>query len=201
MRTQVKLIFPAGPRGQRRRFTEARKKVLVAVGAGWRKEKLAGHFRADATRKYGFQKRTDDHLERKRREGKGEDPNVYTGRLRDKMTSTRPAFRVTRSGITLTWRGLPRYTYVRSTYEFTTSDRRWNDAYLAWLESKGYTRAAEGIKRFRRARPDTKQGRMRLVNRPDKTRELTAVNQADAKEMARWMREALRRELRQNRGR
>lgn len=192
MAYRMTLLLPKGARGLRRKFAEVRKQVLQEVGEYWHKVKLPLHFRADATRRYRYPKRTAAHLKRKRREGRGEDPNVYTGQMRDKVTSTRPAYRVSRGGITLTWRGLPRHTFMTSTHEFVSNDRRWNDAYVKTLPPE----AQAGIMRWREAHPETKGGRFKLVRRPDKAAELTTINREDANDMAKFARQAMSRGLR-----
>lgn len=192
MHYRMTLKLPKGERGMRRRVAEAHKQTLSEVGVKWYKEKLPLHFRADASRRYRYVKRTEAHMRRKKRENRGEDPNVYTGQLRDKITSTRPAERVTRSGITLIWRGLPRYTFIRDTYEFVKNDRRWDDAYVKTLPPN----VQAGIMRWREEHPQTKDGRMKRIKRPDKVREITTINREDANDMAKWARDAMSRLMR-----
>lgn len=191
MAYRMTLILPAGARGLKRKYKAAREKALREVGERWEREILPLHFRADASRRYRYAKRTDKYLRRKRRENRGEDPNVYTGKMRDKMTATRPAHRVTRSGITLTWRGLPRHTFITTTYEFVANDKRWDDAFVATLDAT----AQAGIMKWRRDHPESKGGRFKRVKRPDKPAELTTVNREDANRMAKWARDAISRAL------
>lgn len=201
MAYRMTLLLPAGARGIKRKFADARKKALHEVGEKWSAEILPLHFRADASTRYRYQKRTPAYLKRKRRENKGEDPNVYTGQMRDKMTAARPSYRVNRNGITLTWRGLPRHTFITSTYEFVANDRRWDDAFLESLKKTGNYKAVEGIMKWRRDNPQGAGGRVKLIKRPDKPAELTTVNREDANRMAKWARETIARVMRELKGR
>lgn len=148
MAYQIVLQSPRGPRGMKRRYKDVRNHALREAGSLWWRKVLPEHFRSGAESKYRYKKRTPGYLRRKRREGRGQDPNVYTGRLRDKMTRTKPAVKLDRDGITLTWRGLPRYTFITDT-----------------VETK-------------------KDGKVVIVQRPNKPRELTEMTRDDADRVA-----------------
>jgi hypothetical protein len=105
-------------------YRQARKVALEAAAQHFVEHILPGHFKSGAERKYGYKERTFKYVRKKRREGKGYDPNVYTGRLRDLMLSKRPKARVTKDGVSLTWRGLPRYTFMTDTVETVKSGKR-----------------------------------------------------------------------------
>lgn len=191
-----RLVFevPKGERGLRRRHAAARDAALRAVAEYWVEKMLPGHFRAGAEQRYRYPKRTDQHMRRKRREGRGQDPNVYTGGLRDKMIATEPRVKVDKRGVTLVWPGLPKYTYVVSTMEWVTNDRRWDDAFIERLDPKH----REGILKWRAAHPQTKDGRFKLVKRPNKVAEITAIDSRDAKELGRVFKERYRGRLRES---
>lgn len=186
MAYRMVLRSPKGPHGMRKAYKEVRDAALREAAEFWVRELLPEHFRAGATAKYRYARRTEAHLRRKRREGKGELPNVYTGRLRDKMMGMEPRMTITARGMVLRWPGLPKYTYVVDTMEWVTNDRRWNDAYVQTLPPH----VQEGIMRWRRAHPETKDGRFKLVKRPDKVAEITRVTAADAKEVGKVFRSA-----------
>lgn len=177
-----------GAKGMRRKYSAARSAALEAGAEYWGTHILRRHFDADATQRYRYPQRTKAHLRRKRREGRGENPNVYTGRLRKKMLGMRPAIRVNARGVTMVWRGLPKYTFVTDTVEWKAKDRRWSDEYLAELEASGNAGAAAGIRKWRAAHPETKDGMFKLVKRPNKPAELTAMNREDADAVAKVFR-------------
>lgn len=190
------LTSPRATRGMAAQAVEARTAALQAVAEHWVKEMLPEHFNSSAATKYGYEPRTKAHMRRKRREGRGEDPNVYTGRLRDKMMSMEPRITVNRRGVTLVWPGLPRYTYVVDTMEFVGKERRFDDAAVAktraWMLKEAErakdpvkTRALvekriAGIFEWRKRHPKDGKGKFAKVKRPDKVKEITAMNRADA---------------------
>ncbi len=190
MAFRLVLTSPKGDKGLKRLYSSAREEALRAAGEYWAKEILPGHFVAGAETKYRYAKRTKAHLRRKRREGRGEDPNVYTGRLKEKMLSTKPSYTVNKRGLVLVWRGLPRYTFVVDTMEWVKFDGRWDDKALERLreqkaagdeiQSAKAVRSIEGILRWRREHPQDSKGKFKLVKRPDKVKEITAFNGADA---------------------
>lgn len=184
MAYRLTLQSPKGPRGLRKQYQAAREDALREAGAMWCREILPGHFTAGGATKYRYQARTKSHMRRKSREGRGQDPNVYTGRLRDKMIGMTPRMTVNSKGLTMVWPGLPRYTYVVDTLQFTDKDRRWDDAFLNTLPVK----AKEGILKWREAHPETKGGRFKLVKRPDKVAEITRMNKADAEAVGKTFR-------------
>jgi hypothetical protein len=170
----------------RRAYKEVRDAALREAAEYWVRELLPEHFRPGAEARYRYARRTEAHLRRKRREGKGTSPNVYTGRLRDKMLSMEPRMTITARGMVLRWPGLPKYTYVVDTMQWVANDRRWNDAYVQTLPPQ----AQEGIMKWRRAHPETQAGRFKLVKRPDKVAEITTVTAADAKAVGKVFRSA-----------
>lgn len=188
MAFRLVLTSPKGDKGLKRLYADAREQALRAAGEYWAKEILPAHFNAGAEKKYGYAPRTERYLRRKRREGRGQDPNVYTGRLAQKMLATAPSYTVNKRGLVLVWRGLPRYTFVVDTMEFVKADGRWDDETFTRLRSRATTederakaeKAISGILRWRREHPQGKDGRFKLVKRPDKVKELTAINRADA---------------------
>lgn len=197
MAYRLTLQSPKGPRGLRKQYQAAREDALREAGAMWCREILPGHFTAGGGTKYRYQARTKSHMRRKRREGRGQDPNVYTGRLRDKMIGMTPRMTVNSKGLTMVWPGLPRYTYVVDTLQFTDKDRRWDDQFINDLRQKvaergvgwrGVEQAVQGILRWREAHPETKGGRFKLVKRPDKVAEITRMNKADAEAVGKTFR-------------
>jgi hypothetical protein len=72
----------------------ARKAALHDVALHWHREILPEHFKNQNMGRYEMKPRTEAYKRRKRREGRESDPNVYTGRLREKMTNTRPSVTV-----------------------------------------------------------------------------------------------------------
>jgi hypothetical protein len=102
-------------------YSKARRSALKSVGGLWYEDILPLHFEMSAITKYRYVKRTDDHLRKKRRRYGHERPNVFTGRLRDKMLGKMPRVRVTKEGMKIVWGGLPRYAYVTSTIETITT--------------------------------------------------------------------------------
>lgn len=184
MAYQMVLRSPKGPARMRKAYRGIRDEALREAGTFWAENILPEHFKAGAESKYRYAARTEQHMRRKRREGKGADPNVYTGRLRDKMVGMAPSMTVTAKGLVLRWPGLPRYTYVVDTMEWTSADKRWNDELLTRLPAK----AQEGIMRWRRDNPKSAGGRFKLVKRPDKVAEITRVTRADANQVGRTFR-------------
>jgi hypothetical protein len=190
------LTSPRATRGMAAQAVEARAAALQAVAEHWVKEMLPEHFKASAVAKYGYDPRTKPHMRRKRREGRGEDPNVYTGRLREKIMGTEPRVSVNRRGVTLVWPGLPRYTFVVDTMEFVGNERRFDDEAVqntrAWMlkeaeRAKDPAKArAEvekriaGIFAWRKQHPKDGKGKFAKVKRPDKVKEITAMNRTDA---------------------
>ncbi len=170
----------SGAKGMKRQFRAARDAGLIAAAEYWAEHILVRHFDMDASSRYRYPNRTEAHLKRKRREGRGENPNVYAGRLRVKMMGMKPRITVNARGVTLVWRGLPKYTYVVDTVEWKTRDKRWDDEYLKYLESSGQSARAQGIRKWRLEHPEAKDGRFVVVKRPNKPAELTAMNREDA---------------------
>lgn len=216
MAFRLVLTSPKAARGMAARAQAALDPALRAVAAHWAKEILPGHFKSGAESKYRYVKRTERHLRRKRREGRGDDPNVYTGRLRDKMVGMEPRVTVNRRGVTLVWPGLPRYTYVVDTMEFLKADRRWDDEAVAQLRAKmleqaalakdpakaraGVEKRVAGIMQWRKEHPQTKHGQFKKVKRPDKVKEITAMNRADADVLGRVFKDAMARALHDDSG-
>jgi hypothetical protein len=182
------LQSPRGARGMVRQYKGARDAALRAVAEYWCRELLPGHFTAAGGVKYRYAPRTERHNRRKRREGRGEDPNVYTGRLKQKMLGMKPRVSVNKRGLVLVWSGLPKYTYVIDTLEFVQKDRRWDDGFIEWLKGKGDMKAVDGIMKWRRAHPETRGGKFVKVSRPNKVAELTAMNGEDAQVLGRVFR-------------
>jgi hypothetical protein len=180
---------------------EARAAALQAVAEHWVKEMLPEHFKSGAERKYGYAKRTEAHLKRKRREGRGQDPNVYTGRLREKMMGMEPRITVNRRGVTLVWPGLPRYAFVVDTMEFVKSDGRWDDETFAKIrraqpDPAKAEKAIAGILRWRKEHPQEANGKFKKIKRPDKVKEITAMNRADADALGKVFKDTLQEKLR-----
>lgn len=185
MAFRLRLTSPRGARGLKRQYKTARDAGLRAAGEYWTEKILPGHFQAGAESKYRYKARTKAHLRRKRREGRGENPNVYTGKLAQKMQGTRPSFTINKGGAVLVWRGLPRYTYVVDTVEWVANDWRWNDLAVSKLSEK----AQMGVMKWRDNHPETKNGRFKSVPRPNKPAELTAMNREDASAVAKVFRQ------------
>lgn len=179
----------------KRVYAKARDEALRAAGAFWAEKILPEHFKAGAESKYRYPKRTRAHMRRKRREGRGQDPNVYTGRLRDKMLATTPTVKINRDGITMIWRGLPRYTYITDSLEWVANDWRWNDAKLNGLDP--VKRAA--ILKWRQEHPETKNGAFKRIARPNKPAEITTMNRADANAIGKRFRDVFQAKLREMR--
>lgn len=208
---RLRITSPRGARGLRRQYKAARDAALRAAGDMWVEKILPGHFKAGAEQKYRYATRTEKHLRRKRREGKGQDPNVYTGRLRDKMLSMRPSVSVNKGGLTLIWRGLPKYTYITDTYEQVGADRRWSEGLMDWYDQQiasagdektreKFRRAKSGILQWRKDHPQTEGGRFKLVKRPNKPAELTAMNRADADAVSKTFRTIFKARLAEAKG-
>lgn len=136
MAYRLRMTSPHGPRGMKRQYRIARNEALKSSGAHWRIEILPKHFATSATARYRYEKRTPDYERRKRREGRGTQPNVYTGRLRNKMMSTKPSITTNKSGMTMVWRGLPRYTYIVDTVETIKRGKRKGQAIVVKRPNK-----------------------------------------------------------------
>lgn len=195
------LTSPRATRGMAAQAVEARAAALQAVAEHWVKEMLPEHFSSSAATKYGYEPRTKAHMRRKRREGRGEDPNVYTGRLRDKMMGMEPRITVNRRGVTLVWPGLPRYTYVVDTMEFVKADGRWDDENLARIrrsipDPAKAEKAIAGIMRWRKEHPQEANGKFKKIKRPDKVKEITAMNRADADALGKVFKDVMKEKLR-----
>lgn len=199
MAFRMVLTSPKGAKGMVAQAKVAREAALKVAGEYWARELLGEHFTAGAEKKYGYVKRTDRHLRRKRREGRGEDPNVYTGQLEQKLMSTKPSITVNRRGVVLVWRGLPRYTFVVDTMEFVKADARWNDETFKRMraaagsgekEQEKVEKAIAGILRWRREHPQDANGKFKRVKRPDKVKEISAFNRADADAVGRVFKDA-----------
>lgn len=195
------LTSPRATRGMAAQAVEARTAALQAVAEHWVKEMLPEHFKSGSERKYGMAKRTEAHMKRKRREGRGQDPNVYTGRLRDKMMGMEPRITVNRRGVTLVWPGLPRYTYVVDTMEFVKADGRWDDENLARIrrsipDPAKAEKAIAGIMRWRKEHPQEANGKFKKIKRPDKVKEITAMNRADADALGKVFKDVMKEKLR-----
>lgn len=186
MAYRMTLRSPKGPHGLRKQYKAVRDAALKEAGEFWVNQILPEHFTAGGAAKYRYPARTKAHIRRKSREGKGGDPNVYTGRLRDKMIGMQPRMTMTGTGLKMTWPGLPRYTYVVDTMEWVANDRRWNDEYIKTLPPE----AQAGIMKWRQAHPETKDGRFKRVKRPDKVAEITRVNKADVEAVGKTFRTA-----------
>lgn len=208
------LTSPRATRGMAAQALDAREAALRAVAEHWVKELLPEHFKSGAEKKYGYDPRTKPHMRRKRREGRGEDPNVYTGRLRDKMMGMEPRVTVNRRGVTMVWPGLPRYTYVVDTMEFVNADRRWDDEAVAktraWMRREAdraptlakrdkalaeIEKRIAGIFAWRKAHPKTDGGKFKKVKRPDKVKEITAMNRADADALGKVFKDVMQEKL------
>jgi len=195
------LTSPRAMRGMAAQALDAREAALRAVAEHWVKEILPEHFKSGAERKYGMAKRTEAHMKRKRREGRGQDPNVYTGRLREKMMGMEPRITVNRRGVTLVWPGLPRYTYVVDTMEFVKADGRWDDENLARIrrsipDPAKAEKAIAGIMRWRKEHPQEANGKFKKIKRPDKVKEITAMNRADADALGKVFKDVMKEKLR-----
>lgn len=178
------LSSPRATRGMAAQAVEARAAALQAVAEHWVKEMLPEHFKSGAERKYGMAKRTEAHMKRKRREGRGQDPNVYTGRLRDKMMGMEPRITVNRRGVTLVWPGLPRYTYVVDTMEYIKPSQ-WDEKIFDKIRATSPTseladRRIAAVVQYRKDNPKDSKGKFKKIKRPDKVKEITAMNRADA---------------------
>lgn len=192
---KLTLSAKRGPGVLKRVYTKARDEALRAAGMFWTDEILPLHFDFIAQYKYRYKARTWAYMRRKAREGRQSDPNVYTGRLRDKMTSTEPTVKVTKDGITLIWRGLPRYTYITDTLEWVANDWRWNDVKVNALNPAHRIE----ILNWRKDHPETKDGRFKRVSRPNKPAEITTMNRADAKAIGKRFRDVFQAKLREMR--
>lgn len=117
MAFRIVMTSPRGARGLVRVYRKARRAGLRAAAELWFKEILPEHFRPGAEKRYRYKERTKGYLRRKRREGRGNLPLVYTGTLREKMLGKAPRFRFDKQGLSLVWSGLPRYTYITDTIE------------------------------------------------------------------------------------
>lgn len=194
MAIQIKIDTRNGVKGLAKAVKGARDLALHDVAVHWWRAILPDHFKAYNMGRYDMKKRTPKHQKRKRREGRPADPNVYTGRLRDKMIATRPDVTVNRQGVKLVFRGLPRHTFVTTTYEKPPKPTKarpgtvpdWDDRYLKGKHPKHVENIIAW--RARRAAARHKGGAIR-VERPDKVAELTAVDSADARKLARKFQE------------
>lgn len=184
MAYRLRLVSPRGAKGLKRQFKVARDEALRAAAQHWVDDILPEHFKAGAETKYRYKQRTKAHLRRKRREHRGENPNVYTGRLAQKMLGMVPSMTITKGGAILVWRGLPKYTYVTDTMEFVANDWRWNDLAVAKLPANKQL----GIMKWRETHPQMNGGSFRRIVRPNKPAELTAMNRADADAVAKVFR-------------
>lgn len=197
MAFRLVLQSPRGARGMVRQYKSARDEALRAVAEYWCKELLPAHFTEAGAAKYRFTPRTEKYNRRKRREGRGEDPNVYTGRLKQKMLGTKPRVSVNKRGLTLVWSGLPRYTFVVDSLAYVKADARWNDETFVRMRAAAGSdpkaqekveKSISGILRWRMEHPETADGKFKKVKRPNKVEELTAVNRADADSLMRVFR-------------
>jgi hypothetical protein len=136
MAYQLVMKSPAGPRGMRRVYKKARNESLKSAGEFWRHQILPEHFEASASGKYRYKSRTKAHERRKRREGRGNRPNVYTGRLRKAMLNKRPSMKMTKAGLVMIWRGLPRYTYITDTVETIKRGKRKGESVVVKRPNK-----------------------------------------------------------------
>lgn len=194
------LTSPRAMRGMAAQALDAREAALHAVAEHWVKEILPEHFKSGAERKYGMAKRTEAHMKRKRREGRGQDPNVYTGRLREKMMGMEPRITVNRRGVTLVWPGLPRYTYVVDTMEYIKPSQ-WDEKIFDKIRATSPTseladRRIAAVVQYRKDNPKDSKGKFKKVKRPDKVKEITAMNRADADALGKVFKDVMQDKLR-----
>jgi hypothetical protein len=176
----------------KRKYKQARREALKSAGEYWRHVILPGHFEVSATGKYRYKARTEKHRRRKRREGRGNRPLVYTGRLRKKMLSTKPSIKLDKGGLSMVFRGLPRYTFITDTEIFLKDSGPSDDMeYLNTLHPK----RKEAILKHRTQNQGVGGTRSKVVKRPNMVAELTAMNRADANAVAKVFEKALTRRL------
>lgn len=194
------LTSPRAMRGMAAQALDAREAALRAVAEHWVKEILPEHFKSGAERKYGMAKRTEAHMKRKRREGRGQDPNVYTGRLREKMMGMEPRISVNRRGVTLVWPGLPRYTYVVDTMEYIKPSQ-WDEKIFDKIRATSPTseladRRIAAVVQYRKDNPKDSKGKFKKIKRPDKVKEITAMNRTDADVLGKVFKDVMQDKLR-----
>lgn len=194
------LTSPRAMRGMAAQALDARDAALRAVAEHWVKEILPEHFKSGAERKYGMAKRTEAHMKRKRREGRGQEPNVYTGRLREKMMGMEPRVSVNRRGVTLVWPGLPRYTYVVDTMEYIKPSQ-WDEKIFDKIRATSPTseladRRIAAVVQYRKDNPKDSKGKFKKIKRPDKVKEITAMNRADADALGKVFKDVMQDKLR-----
>ena len=175
-----------GPRGMKRAYKSARVAALNAIVDHWIKNSLPIHFTQAAMGRYGYAPRTAKYVRRKRRLRGTSDPNVYTGNLRSQMHNKIPSRKIDENGITFVWRGLPRYTFYRDTYEFKKNEWRWNDEIVNQLDPIEKAK----VMRWRQSHPDVGGGAYKKIARPDKVAEITKVTDEEQTQLAkRYQRE------------
>lgn len=192
MAIQINIKTGRGVKGMKVAVKGARDSALHDVALYWAREILPEHFKNENSARYGMKKRTEAHKRRKRREGRPADPNVYTGRLKEKMLGTRPEVTVNSGGVKLVWRGLPRHTFITSSHENLRKLRQATgaareDRYLN--DPKKSPEHKANIVKWRERKKGLHVDGVVQVHRPDKVKELTAVDVADERKLARKFRE------------
>lgn len=188
---EIKIDTRNGVQGLGKVVKAARDAALHDVAQHWHREILPDHFENENMGRYGMKPRTKAHLRRKRREGKPSDPNVYTGRLKNKMLNTQPSVTVNKEGVKAVYRGLPRHTFITSTHEYA---KKGFAGYKDILKVPAgiHPKHAENLiawRKRRMEREEANRGKVVRVERPDKVKELTAIDGSDLKKLGRKFQE------------
>lgn len=166
-----------GAKGLKGLFVAARESALHAVARFWWSDILPVHFTETGRRKYGYDNRTKKHLRKKRRMYGHIQPLVFSGEMRRRMLGKGPVVRVNARGVTMVFHGLPRHTYIKDSTEKVKPLPDWD------LDDEKI-RNPKALAEWRKNNPDARKERSVLIRRPDKERELTAIDQADGNRLA-----------------
>jgi hypothetical protein len=188
---EIKVDTRKGVKVMQKAMDAAREAALHDVTLHWHREILPDHFKSANMSRYGMGKRTDAYKRRKRRERRSPDPNVYTGRLRDKMLATRPTITTDKHGVKAIYKGLPRHTFIKSTEEYNKKDWQGYKDILK-VPAGIHPKHAENLIAWRRRRMEREaanRGKVVRVERPDKVKELTAIDTGDERKLNRKLKE------------
>lgn len=106
----MKILWEKSPRGLKRKYKSIRYDVLRELAFYWWDSLFPKRFEESNRGEYGIKKRTKKHIQKKERKGWGVGKNLfYTGLLYDKTTRIMPKPIVNKSGLKMTFRGLPKY--------------------------------------------------------------------------------------------
>lgn len=98
------------PSGFKRLYKRLRRELLPKAGLLWWKRFLPRHFTRRGRALYGYQRRSQGYVKRKKRTWAGRDlPLVWSGATRHAALSNTPGLKVTTRGLDVKLRGLPRY--------------------------------------------------------------------------------------------